>query len=200
MLQYLQKHQDNLTPQQQNVLQQLSSQYRLMQQHQQQLRLQQQQQRAQQQQQQQVLGSQPQSGRVPTQQQSQSQFLAQQQQGFQRVPQTGTVAQTGFSVDSSGNFPAATGHTVQNAGMPYKSANIGGFDQQNQQFKISNGGYTQITSTTNQPEMGECITLSLFKINYLSKHFLINHLFFVRRYRPRITSITITKRYCNIVS
>lgn len=44
MLQHLQKNHENLTPQHQAMLQQLTNQYRMMQQHQQQLRLQQQQQ------------------------------------------------------------------------------------------------------------------------------------------------------------
>lgn len=51
-------------------------------------------------------------------------------------------------------FPAATGHTVQNAGLPYKSANIGGFQQPSNQFN-ANLGYTQISSTTNQTDMGK---------------------------------------------
>lgn len=164
MLQYLQQHQPNLTTQQQNVLQQLTNQYRMMQQHQQQLRIQQQQRTQQQQQQQQqpqqpggqaIAGGQP---RLIGGSTNNQQFISQQQQsGFQqtapRVPQSGTIAQTGFSVDSTGSFPAATGHTLPNAGMPYKSANVGSGFQQNQ-FN-SNMGYTQISSTTNQADMGE---------------------------------------------
>lgn len=124
-----------------------------MQQHQQQVRLQQQQ-RSQQQQQQQPPGN----GRlVAGPQNGTQQYPGQQQHGFQqtapRVPQSGTIAQTGFAVDS-GNFPAATGHTLPNAGMPYKSANVGGFQQQQQQFN-TNLGYTQITSTTNQSDMDQ---------------------------------------------
>lgn len=177
MLQYLQQNQNNLTVQQQNVLQQLTQQYRLMQQHQQQLRLQQQQRAAQSQQQQ--IGQQqqqpsqrsPQAGVISTQQQ---QFLNQQQQatGFQqssipRVPQSGTIAQTGFSVDSTGNFsPAATGgHTIHTAGMPYKSAAGTGFHQQQQSFS-STMGYTQISSTTNQTDIGnnlQIVSLLCFK-------------------------------------
>lgn len=159
MLQYLQQHQPNLTPQQASVLQQLTTQYRLMQQHQQQqqqIRLQ-----LQQRQQQQASGQVVSSRLVGGSQQppQQQQFIGQQQQqqsGFQqtapRVPQSGTIAQTGFAIDNAGNFPAATGHTLPNAGMPYKSANVGsgGFNQFN-----SNLGYTQITSTTNQSDMGE---------------------------------------------
>lgn len=153
MLQYLQQNQNNLTAQQQNVLQQLTNQYRLMQQHQQQVRLQQQQRT------QQTGGAvqQQQSGQVvnrPTGQQ----FIGQPANSFQqttpRVPQSGTIAQTGFAVESSGNFPAATGHTLPNAGMPYKSANVGTFQQN--QFG-TNLGYTQISSTTtNQSDMGMC--------------------------------------------
>lgn len=164
MLQYLQQNQNNLTTQQQNVLQQLTQQYRLMQQHQQQVRLQQQQRAVQPQQQvgqqqQQPNQRPPQAGVISTQQQ---QFLNQQQQssGFQqssipRVPQSGTIAQTGFSVDSTGNFtPAATGgHIIHTAGMPYKSAAGTGFQPQQQQFN-TNLGYTQISSTTNQSDMG----------------------------------------------
>ena len=149
MLQYLQQNQNNLTTQQQNVLQQLTNQYRLMQQHQQQVRIQQQQ-RTQT------------GGAVQTQQSGQvinrpagQQFIGQQSNSFQqttpRVPQSGTIAQTGFAVESSGNFPAATGHTLPNAGMPYKSANVGPFQQN--QFGTTLG-YTQISSTTNQSDMG----------------------------------------------
>lgn len=105
-----------------------------------------------------------QSGAVQPQQQSGQiinrpagqQFIGQQPNSFQqtapRVPQSGTIAQTGFAVESSGNFPAATGHTLPNAGMPYKSANVGTFQQN--QFG-TNLGYTQISSTTtNQSDMG----------------------------------------------
>lgn len=150
MLQFLQQNQNNLTAQQQNVLLQLTNQYRLMQQH---VRIQQQQR--------------TQAGAVqtPQQQQQQSgqvvnrpagqQFVGQQSNSFQqtapRVPQSGTIAQTGFAVESSSNFPAATGHTLPNAGMPYKSANVGQFQQN--QFGTSLG-YTQISSTTNQSDLG----------------------------------------------
>lgn len=145
MLQYLQQNQNNLTPQQQNVLQQLTNQYRLMQQHQQQVRIQQQQRT-----QTGAVQQQQQSGQVVNRPAGQ-QFVGQPTNSFQqtapRVPQSGTIAQTGFAVESSGNFPA-TGHTLPNAGMPYKSANVGSFQQN--QF-----GYTQISSTTtNQSDMG----------------------------------------------
>ncbi|XP_059617836.1 histone demethylase UTY isoform X2 [Phlebotomus argentipes] len=109
MLQYLQQNQSNLPPHQQELLQQLTQQYRMMQQHQ--LRLQQQ--RAQQ------GGQQPvtRPGHFPGQQTSNgTSFQAQ-----QRTPPSGTVAQTGFA-DSTGNFPAATGHTQPAAGMPFKAA------------------------------------------------------------------------------
>uniref|UniRef100_A0A1B0DDE7 Uncharacterized protein n=1 Tax=Phlebotomus papatasi TaxID=29031 RepID=A0A1B0DDE7_PHLPP len=111
MLQYLQQNQANLPLHQQELLQQLTQQYRLMQQHQQQLRLQQQ--RAQQ------TGGQPVTRSFPGQQQTPgngTNFQAQ-----QRTPPSGTVAQTGFA-DSTGNFPAATGHTQPAAGMPFKAA------------------------------------------------------------------------------
>lgn len=146
MLQSLQQHQANLNPQQQQALQQLTQQYRLMQQHQHQMRMQQQQQQQQRvhQQQQQQIG-----GRPPSQQQPYPPSAQQQQPGYNntnsqqttpRVPQTGTVAQTGFA-DNGGQYPAATGHSLPNAGMPYKSA--AGFQPQ------PTNGFTQITSTTN---------------------------------------------------
>ena len=199
MLQYLQQQQNNLTPQQQNALQQLTHQYRLMQQHQQQLRLQQQQ-RAQQgvvtgSGQQQTVGGTPRLVGGSSNQQ----FISQQQSGFQqtapRVPQSGTVAQTGFSVDSTGNFPAATGHTLPNAGMPYKSANVagGGFaPQQSSQFN-SNLGYTQISSTTNQSDIGK------LKKKFIPVLLFSNIIVFLlkRRYRFRFTSFVVTKRYCH---
>lgn len=109
MLHCLQQTQ-NLTPQQQNVLQQLTHQFKLMQQHQQQLRMQQR------------VGG----GNVrPGQQfpQSQGSF---QQHAVNRAPQSGTTAQTGFVND--GNFSPATGQAQQTAGMPFKSA--GGFQPQ----------------------------------------------------------------------
>lgn len=151
MLQYLQQNQNNLTAQQQNVLQQLTTQYRLMQQHQQQVRIQQQQRT-------QPGAVQSQSGQVINRPGGQ-QFIGQQTNSFQqttpRVPPSGTIAQTGFAVESSGNFPAATGHTLPNAGMPYKSANVGTFQQN--QFG-TNLGYTQISSTTtNQSDMGKTV-------------------------------------------
>jgi len=142
MLHMLQQAQ-NLTPQQQSVLQQLTHQFKLMQQHQQQIRIQQQQQ----QQQQLRAGSGvpavvrpgqvvPQTQQFP--QVQQQQFQQQQQAPPQphpgnRTPQTGTTAQTGFVND--GNFSPATASTQQVAGMPFKSA--GGFQPQ------------QISSTTN---------------------------------------------------
>jgi type II secretory pathway pseudopilin PulG len=133
----------NLSPQQQNVLQQLTHQFKLMQQHQQQLRLQQAQLRG---------GGLPIRGQqqLPQaqqfQQQNQTNFPSQQQQQQQpignRTPQSGTTAQTGFMND--GSFSPATGHSQ--AGMPFKSA--GGFQQQ------------QITSTTSNQD------LSKFKLKY----------------------------------
>lgn len=109
MLHCLQQTQ-NLTPQQQNVLQQLTHQFKLMQQHQQQLRLQQ---RA-------GVGNVRQGPQFP---QGQGNF---QQHAGNRAPQSGTTAQTGFVND--GNFSPATGQAQQTAGMPFKSA--GGFQPQ----------------------------------------------------------------------
>lgn len=139
MLHCLQQTQ-NLTPQQQNVLQQLTHQFKLMQQHQQQLRMQQAQLRG---------GGTPvrpgQSQQGHQFAQVQGNFQQQQQQQQQhpgnRTPQGGTTAQTGFVND--GNFSPATGHTQQTAGMPFKSA--GGFQPQ------------PITSTTNNnQDLSEC--------------------------------------------
>lgn len=109
MLHCLQQTQ-NLTPQQQNVLQQLTHQFKLMQQHQQQLRMQQR-----------AGGATVRAG----QQFPQVQGNFQQHAG-NRAPQSGTTAQTGFVND--GNFSPATGQTQQTAGMPFKSA--GGFQPQ----------------------------------------------------------------------
>lgn len=124
ILQNLQKRRDSLTPQEQNVYKQLLNQYNMMVHHQQQLR----------------------------QQQQQQQNIGQHQQNFQQVPQSGTVAQTGFAVDNSTNFPAATGQSHQNAGMPYNSANVCRTNQhplQGQSGAIGTSpGYTQITSTS----------------------------------------------------
>lgn len=140
MLQCLQQTQ-NLTPQQQNVLQQLTHQFKLMQQHQQQLRLQQQQ-------------AQLRGGGAPIRPGQLGQQFTQSQGSFQphpgnRTPQSGTTAQTGFVND--GNFSPATGHSQQSAGMPFKSA--GGFQPQS------------ITSTTNSQDLSKCFT------DYLSPSF-----------------------------
>lgn len=135
MLHCLQQTQ-NLTPQQQNVLQQLTHQFKLMQQHQQQLRIQQAQIRA---------GGAPVRPGQQGQQfpQSQGNFQQQQQQHpGNRTPQGGTTAQTNFVND--GNFSPATGHTQQTAGMPFKSA--GGFQPQ------------PITSTTNNQDLSKSQT------------------------------------------
>lgn len=170
MLQYLQQNQANLSPQQQALLHQLTSQYRLMQQHLQQLR-----QRQQQQQQQQSLQGGGQSGNSSIRPNTPQQFQQGQSQqqnvgssggGFQqsgaRTPQTGTVAQTGFDMDS-GNFPAATGHTQPAAGMPFKSATMQnpGF----QHIQNNQGNFTQITSTTTnqQHDLG----MFNFKLTFL---------------------------------
>lgn len=127
----------NLTPQQQNVLQQLTHQFKLMQQHQ--LRLQQAQ----------LRGGLPQTqlrgGSQPQAQPQTLQFTPQNQPNFPQTignrtgqPQTGTTAQTGFMND--GSFSPATGHSQP--GMPFKSA--GGYQQQ------------QITSTTtNNTDLSE---------------------------------------------
>jgi prophage tail gpP-like protein len=118
----------NLTPQQQNVLQQLTHQFKLMQQHQQQLRMQQ---------------MRTQGGIVrPQQVNSQQQPFAQQNFSSQqaignRTPQTGITAQTGFMND--GSFSPAT--PGSQSAMPFKSA--GGFQQQ------------QISSTTNNQELSK---------------------------------------------
>lgn len=197
MLQHLQQHAPNLNRDQQNVLQQLTSQYRLMQQHQQQMRIQLQQRS---QQLQQSVGQQP--GQVVGTRlvggSQQQQFVGQtqQQSGFQqtapRVPQTGTIAQTGFDVNNGGNFPAATGHTLPNAGMPYKSANVGGGGFQQQTFN-SNLGYTQITSTTNQSDMGKFLQIS----NKMRRVALTNLLY--PHYRSRAASTSVAERHCHNV-
>lgn len=127
MLHCLQQTQ-NLTPQQQNVLQQLTHQLKLMQQHQQQLRMQQQV-RA---------GAPPARPGQPNQQFPQGNFQQQPHAG-NRTPQSGTTAQTGFVND--GGFSPATGNTQQTAGMPFKSA--GGFQPQ------------PITSTTNGQDLSK---------------------------------------------
>lgn len=124
MLHCLQQTQ-NLNPQQQNVLQQLTHQFKLMQQHQQQLRMQQR-----------AVGSTVRSGQ---QQFPQTQGNFQQHAGNQRAPQSGITAQTGFVND--GNFSPATGQAQQTAGMPFKSA--GGFQSQ------------PISSTTNNQELSK---------------------------------------------
>ncbi|XP_070506208.1 lysine-specific demethylase 6A isoform X3 [Chironomus tepperi] len=128
MLQVLQQT-PNLTPQQQNVLQQLTHQFKLMQQHQQQLRLQQAQLRAGN-----TRGQQPPTPNQPFPPQNQTTFPPQQAIG-NRTPQSGTTAQTGFMND--GSFSPATGHSQP--GMPFKSA--GGFQQQ------------QISSTTSSQDL-----------------------------------------------
>lgn len=133
MLHALQQTQ-NLTPQQQSILQQLTHKCQLMQQHQQQLRMQQ--------------AAQLRAGSAPVVRSGQSQpsqQFVQGQPGFQqqhpgnRTPQGGTTAQTGFVND--GNFSPATGNTQQTAGMPFKSA--GGFQPQ------------PITSTTNSQDLSK---------------------------------------------
>jgi hypothetical protein len=129
MLQVLQQT-PNLTPQQQNILQQLTHKFQLMQQHQSQLRMQQAQLRA---------GGVPvRPGQPqPGQQFPQGQTGLPQQHPGNRTPQGGTTAQTGFVND--GNFSPATGHTQQTAGMPFKSA----------------GGFQPITSTTNNQDLSK---------------------------------------------
>ena len=141
MLHCLQQTQ-NLTPQQQSVLQQLTHQFKLMQQHQQQLRIQ-------------LRGGGAPPVR-PGQQfpQGQGNFQQQQPHPGNRTPQTGTTAQTGFVND--GSFSPATGHTQQTAGMPFKSA--GGFQPQ------------PITSTTNNQELSKLI--SLFSREVDGHHFV----------------------------
>jgi hypothetical protein len=129
MLHCLQQTQ-NLNPQQQSVLQQLTHQLKLMQQHQQQLRMQQ--------------AAQLRGGGAapvrPGQQfpPGQNNFQMQPLPG-NRTPQGGTTAQTGFVND--GSFSPATGNAQQPAGMPFKSA--GGFQNQ------------PITSTTNSQDLSE---------------------------------------------
>ena len=130
MLHYLQQSQ-NLTPQQQNVLQQLTHQYKLMLQHQQQMKIQQQRAQANNVQQGNQIVQRPGQPPFPTNQQQAGQNY---QQG-NRTPQSGTTAQSSFAND--GNFSPATGHSQQN--MPFKSA--AGFTQ-------------QISSTTNNSELG----------------------------------------------
>lgn len=146
MLQYLQQNHANLNPQQQNMLHQLTQQYRLMQQYK---AMQAQQANAQQQQQQQMTAA--------------RQYPGGQQGPFQpsidgqRTPTSGIVAQTGFVAD--GSFSPATGHTQQAAGMPFKSAATG-YPQPGQGFHATSQqqpGFTQITSTTqgNPTDLGE---------------------------------------------
>lgn len=132
MLHCLQQTQ-NLTPQQQNVLQQLTHQFKLMQQHQQQLR------NMQQQAQLRAAGTPVRPGQPQQFPQTQGNFPQQIHPG-NRTPQGGTTAQTGFVND--GSFSPATGHTQQTAGMPFKSA--GGFQPQ------------PISSTTNNQELSKC--------------------------------------------
>jgi hypothetical protein len=131
MLHCLQQTQ-NLNPQQQSVLQQLTHQLKLMQQHQQQLRLQQ--------------TGQLRGGAAPVRSGQPGQQFPSGQNNFQmqplpgnRTPQGGTTAQTGFVND--GSFSPATGNAQQPAGMPFKSA--GGFQNQ------------LITSTTNSQDLSE---------------------------------------------
>lgn len=116
MLHCLQQTQ-NLTPQQQNVLQQLTHQFRLMQQHQQQLKIQQAQLRT---------GGTPVRPAGQQFQSVQGTFQQQQPHPGNRTPQGGTTAQTGFVND--GSFSPATANSHQTAGMPFKSA--GGFQAQ----------------------------------------------------------------------
>ncbi|XP_053666961.1 lysine-specific demethylase 6A [Anopheles marshallii] len=140
-LQYLQ-NQSNLTTQQQAMLQTLTNQYRLMQQHQ--LRLQQQQRNQQLQQQQQPSfqgQGQPQAG---------GGFVV---AAGNKTPQSGIVPQTATGFVNDGHFSPATGQSQQTAGMPYKSA---GGTYAPSGFPVppssqpSSGGFTQITSTSNQ--------------------------------------------------
>lgn len=159
MLHFLQQSQ-NITPQQQGVLQQLTHQYKLMQQHQQQLRLQMQQRAA-------VQAGRPgQPQQFPVQQTGQgtttNSTATNYQQPGNRTPQSGATAQTGFVND--GNFSPATGQAQQSAGMPYKSASS--FPQQ--QFQP---GFTQITSTTNTQELGgkHCATVRLSLLSNASQ-------------------------------
>nr|XP_049464117.1 histone demethylase UTY isoform X2 [Anopheles coluzzii]XP_049464118.1 histone demethylase UTY isoform X2 [Anopheles coluzzii] len=140
-LQFLQ-NQNNLTAQQQAMLQTLTNQYRLMREHQ--LRLQQQRSQQLQQQQQQAAGFQGQ----PPQQGGNGGFgLA----AGNKTPQSGIVPQTGFVND--GHFSPATGQSQQTAGMPYKSAGTyapSGFTVPSGQAAATTpGGFTQITSGSN---------------------------------------------------
>lgn len=134
MLHCLQQMQ-NLNPQQQQVLHQLTQQFKMMQQHQQQLRMQQAHLR--------------QAGVEPVRPGQQNQQFPQ-QGNFQqihagnRTPQSGTTAQTGFVND--GSFSPATGQTQQSAGMPFKSA--GGFQPQ------------PISSTTNNQDLSKFLKTS----------------------------------------
>lgn len=142
MLHQLQQNAANLSPQQQAMLQQLKQQYHLMQQHhriiQQQKALQQQQMQA--------------GQRTPQQQ------LTGAMDG-QRMPTSGTAAQTNFAVQD-GSFSPATGQ--QAAGMPFKTA---GYPQGGQ----FGPAYTQISSTTaNQSELGEfSFVIHTFSAKYL---------------------------------
>ncbi|XP_034943384.1 histone demethylase UTY [Chelonus insularis] len=162
MLQLLQQNSNNLTSQQQGILQQLQLQYRLMQQHQQQLRIQQQQ-AAQR-------GLRPgQPGYPPGLTNLREGQSATQQTGAviknygidQQQPQGGTVAlQTGFSDTNITYNTVATGNTQQSPGMPYKSAADSSYAQQNvsqynhyQSNQYTMQGYTQMNPTTgNYPE------------------------------------------------
>lgn len=151
MLQYLQQNHANLNPQQQNMLHQLTQQYRLMQQYKA-MQAQQATNAQQQQQQQQQMAA----GRQYPGQQGPFQPSI----DGQRTPTSGIVAQTGFVAD--GSFSPATGHTQQAAGMPFKSAATG-YPQQGQ-FHASGQqqpGFTQISSTTqgNSTDLGKDLIL-----------------------------------------
>lgn len=146
MLHQLQQNAANLNPQQQNLLQQLKQQYQLMQQHhrllqQQKMAMQQQ---VQQQQQQAAAGQRP----PPQPQQAFASGGGGVGGNFvesQRMPASGTAAQTGFVQD--GSFSPATGQ--QAMGTPFKTA---GYPQGGQ----FGPGYTQISSTTaNATELGK---------------------------------------------
>lgn len=80
---------------------------------------------------------------------------------YQPVPQSGTVAQTGFSTDNSANFQAATGQSHQNAGMPYNSANVSRTNngtcsngmQVTPSVSVAAPPFTQISSTSSAENM-----------------------------------------------
>lgn len=149
MLQFLQQSQ-NLTPQQQNVLTQLTQQYKLMQQHQQQLRAQQMRMAAQN-------AAPPSSPGSSGNMQVRTPTTPTYQHPGNRTPQSGTTAQTGFVND--GSFSPATGQSPgqqQAAGMPFKSASAPGYQQPqfNSQGVFNNSG-TQISSTTSNQDLGE---------------------------------------------